>query len=169
MTKHKEQLAIFPGTFDPMTNGHLDVIRRGARLFDRLVVAVGENPDKASMLDQDKRAEIVREVMADIANVRVETYSGLTVDFARKLGAAAILRGLRNTSDLQHEFQMALTNRAVADVETIFIMTGGECAFTSSSLIRQIAQMGGDVSAMVPPQVLSHIRTGRGAPGSDPK
>jgi pantetheine-phosphate adenylyltransferase len=160
---HKDQIALFPGTFDPITNGHLDVIRRGARLFDGLVVGVGDNPDKTSMLPQAQRADIIRQCVSDLHNVRVELFEGLTVDFARKLGATAILRGIRNSSDLQFEFQVALTNRAVAGVETVFIMTSTEYAFTSSSLIRQIAQMGGDVSSLVPPAALPHIR-GRAAP-----
>jgi len=100
---------------------------------------------------------MVRELVADYDNVRAEPFEGLTVDFARQVGAAAILRGIRNSSDLQFEFQVALTNRVVAGVETVFIMTSTEYAFTSSSLIRQIAQMGGDVSALVPPQVLPHL------------
>ena len=154
----KRRIAVFPGTFDPITNGHLDVIQRGATLFDELIVAVGENPEKATMLDHAERAEIVREIVAGYPNVRVESFTGLTVDYARKAGAAAILRGIRNSSDLQFEFQVALTNRVVAGVETIFIMTSPQYAFTSSSLIRQIATMGGDVSALVPPQVLPHIR-----------
>ena len=157
MNKLKTRLAVFPGTFDPVTNGHLDVIRRGAKLFDELILAVGENPEKAALLDLKQRAGILREITSDMPNVRVETYTGLTVDFARKVGAAVILRGIRNGSDLQFESQMALTNRTVAGVETVFIMTGAEHAFTSSSLIKQIARMGGDVSALVPPQVLSHI------------
>jgi len=153
----KMRLAIFPGTFDPITKGHLDVIKRGSALFDQLVVAVGENPDKSSLLEQGVRAEIIRQTVADMPNVRVQIYTGLTVQFARRLRAAAILRGIRSSSDLQFEFQVALTNRAVAEVETVFIMTGAEYAFTSSSLIKQIARMGGDVSALVPPQVLPHI------------
>lgn len=148
---------MFPGTFDPVTNGHLDVIRRGAKLFDELILAIGDNPEKAALLDLKQRAGILREVTAEISNVRVETYTGLTVDFAGTVGAAAILRGIRNGSDLQFESQMALTNRTVAGVETVFIMTSAEHAFTSSSLIKQIARMGGDVSALVPPQVLPHI------------
>ena len=167
MTNINARVGVFPGTFDPITNGHLDVIRRGAKLFDRLIVAVGQNPDKASMLQQDERAQIIREVVADIRNVSVDTFTGLTVDFARKVGAAAMLRGIRNSSDLQFEFQVALTNRVVAGVETIFIMTSTEFAFTSSALIKQIAQMGGDVSAMVPPQVLPHIHARCGAAGKD--
>ena len=152
------RLAVFPGRFDPITNGHLDVISRGAALFDELVVAVGENPEKAALLGQAQRIQIIREVVVGMPNVRVEGYSGLTVDFAAKLGAAAILRGIRNNCDLQFEFQSALTNRAAGGVETVFIMTSSEYAFLSSSLIRQVAQMGGDVSAMVPPEVLPHLR-----------
>jgi len=167
MTKHPTRLAMFPGTFDPITNGHLDVIRRGAALFDRLVVAVGDNPEKVALLDQKTRAEIIGRIVADMSNVRVETFTGLTVDFVRRCGADIILRGIRNSSDLQFEFQVALTNRAVAGVETVFILTGAEFAFASSSLIKQIAQMGGDVSALVPPQVLSHIQGKCAPPGND--
>jgi len=158
MSENRQRVAVFPGTFDPITCGHLDVIKRGAKLFDRLVVAVGHNPDKPFMMDQSERAEIIAEIVSDMPNVSVETFTGLTVDFARRLGADAILRGIRNSSDLQFEFQVALTNRVVAGVETVFIMTSVEYAFTSSSLIKQIAQMGGDVSRLVPPQVLPHIR-----------
>ena len=163
----QKRIATFPGTFDPITNGHLDVIRRGAALFDELVVAVGENPEKSAILAQAVRAGIVREVVAELSNVRVECYTGLTVDLARRLGAAAILRGIRNSSDLQFEFQVALTNRVVAGVETVFILTNPQYAFTSSSLIRQIAAMGGDVSALVPPQVLPHIQQLRSGDGLD--
>jgi pantetheine-phosphate adenylyltransferase len=158
MTEQPTRIAIFPGTFDPITNGHVDVIRRGAKLFDQLIVAVGENPEKSSMMDPRERAEVIFQVVAAMPNVRVEIFHGLTVDFARRVGAMVILRGIRNSSDLQFEFQVALTNRAAAGVETVFIIPGAEYAFTSSSLIRQIAAMGGDVSAMVPPQVLPHIQ-----------
>jgi pantetheine-phosphate adenylyltransferase len=167
MGDHKRQLAVFPGTFDPVTNGHLDVIRRGAALFDELVVAVGENPEKASLFSQQERAETIRALVAGMSNVRVETFAGLTVEFARKIGAAAILRGIRDTSDLHFEFQVALTNRVVAGVETIFIMTNPQYAFTSSSLIKQIAQMGGDVSALVPKEVLPRIKAKFASRGPD--
>lgn len=158
MTASRTQLAVFPGTFDPITNGHLDVIQRGMHIFDRLVIAVGQNPQKSSMFDQNERAEIIRRIVADMTNVSVETYTGLTVDFVRKTGADVILRGIRNSSDLQFEFQVALTNRVVAGVETVFIMTKPEFAFASSSLIKQMAQMGGDVSALVPSQVVEQMR-----------
>jgi pantetheine-phosphate adenylyltransferase len=164
MSKTDPKTAIFPGTFDPITNGHVDVIRRGAGLFDRLVVAVGENPAKSSLLCQSHRVEILREVLNGMANVRVEAFSGLTIDFARRIGATAILRGLRNSSDLQTEFQLATTNRVVAGLETVFILTASEHAFTSSSLIKQLAQMGGDVSALVPPEVLRHLKAMRPDP-----
>ena len=162
----QRRIAIFPGTFDPITYGHIDIIRRGQGLFDELVVAVGENPDKTSLIPQAKRVEIIRDVLAHdpacLASpnhpaVRVEAFTGLTVDFAREIQADVILRGIRNTSDLQFEFQIALTNRTVAGIETMFIMTSPEFAFTSSSLIRQIATMGGDISPLVPPQVLPHL------------
>lgn len=158
MAEQKQQLAIFPGTFDPVTNGHLDIITRGAAIFDKLIVAVGDNPAKSAMLCQETRAEIIGKITAEMANVSVEMYAGLTVEYAKQAGADVILRGLRNASDLQHEFQMALTNRAVTGIETVFIMTSGDCAFTSAGLTRQIAQMGGDISSLVPPQVLPYVQ-----------
>ena len=134
---------LFPGTFDPMTNGHVDVIRRGRMLFDRLVVAIGRNPDKQHLFSVKERFEMVRDLMAEFCpNTEVEIYDGLTVDYARRIGATAILRGIRNTADLNHEFQLALTNRAVADIETVFMMTADAHGFTSSSLIKQIAAGG---------------------------
>ena len=158
MTDSKTRLAVFPGSFDPFTNGHLDVIRRGAAIFDRLVVGVGQNPDKAAMFDQAERARIAAEVVAGMPSVRVETFSGLTIGLVKRLNADVILRGIRSSSDLQFEFQVALTNREVAGVETVFIMTKPEFAFISSSLIKQMAAMGADVSTMVPPRVFECIR-----------
>jgi pantetheine-phosphate adenylyltransferase len=161
------RLAVFPGTFDPITNGHLDIIQRGAKLFDELVVAVGNNPEKTSMLNAETRLEIIRQATEGIPNVRVEMFSGLTVDFAATVNAAAILRGIRDSSDLHFEYGVALTNRIVAGIETVFVIPSTEHAFTSSSLIRQIARMGGDVSAMVPPAVLPHLKACRKSPGPD--
>jgi pantetheine-phosphate adenylyltransferase len=168
MGKPEKRVAVFPGTFDPVTNGHLDVIRRGRRLFDELIVAVGDNPEKKALFSLQERADLLRRLVADYPNVRVETFTGLTVHFAKKVGATAILRGIRNVSDLQFEFQVALTNRTVAGIETVFIMTSTEYAFISSALIRQIAAMGGDVSALVPPAVVDAMRAKMGKiAGSD--
>ncbi|MBC8372146.1 MAG: pantetheine-phosphate adenylyltransferase [Phycisphaerae bacterium] len=161
------RLAVFPGTFDPITNGHLDVIKRGMRLFDELVVAVGNNPEKAAMLDAKTRVEVVRQSTVDIPGVRVEMFSGLTIDFAASVSATVILRGIRDSSDLHFEYDVALTNRVVAGIETVFIIPSTEHAFTSSSLIKQIARMGGDVSAMVPPAALPHLKACCNAPGPD--
>ena len=157
MCKHTKRTALFPGTFDPPTNGHVDIIRRGADLFDELIVAIGENPGKACLLDQATRAALLREVVGDVPNVRVETFRGLTVEAAKRFGASVILRGVRNGSDFQFECEMAMTNREVAGVETFFLLTSPQHCFTSSSLIKQIARMGGDASALVPHVVLPHL------------
>lgn len=160
--------AMFPGSFDPVTYGHLDVIRRGRRLFDQLVVAIGRNPGKDPLFTSDERVEIIRELVAEIvreepaeAEVRVESFDGLTVDFARQMGASVLLRGIRNLSDLQSEVQQALTNRQVAGLETAFIVAGQDFAYTSSSLIKQVTALGKDLSplkTMVPPQVAKKLR-----------
>jgi pantetheine-phosphate adenylyltransferase len=160
MNEHARRIAVFPGAFDPVTNGHLDVIERGRKLFDELVVAVGHNPEKQHLLSQDERVDILRRLLAEKPNVRVEAYTGLTATYARRIGAAAILRGIRNSSDLQFEFQLALTNREVAGVETVFILPSVQYAFASSSLIRQVAAMGGDISGMVPECVIERLRRG---------
>ena len=167
MADHTKRIAVFPGSFDPVTNGHLDVIQRGRLLFDELIVAVGHNPEKRTLFTQAERVDMVRDLVADYDNVRVEPFAGLTVDFARQVGAAAILRGIRNSSDLQFEFQVALTNRAVAGVETVFIMTSTAFAFTSSNLIKQIAAMNGDVSALVPARVVQRMRAKQHPPADD--
>jgi pantetheine-phosphate adenylyltransferase len=155
------KLGVFPGQFDPITNGHLDVIRRGVQLFDELVVAVGVNPDKREMFSLNERVEITRGLLEAIPGTRVEKYEGLTADFVRQVKATAILRGIRDVSDLRYEFQLALANRAVGQVETVFIMTGDQYALTSSSLIRQVVALGGDVnqlSAVLPEVVVRKLR-----------
>lgn len=156
-------MAVFPGSFDPVTYGHLDVIARGRALFDELVVAVGRNPSKDELFTQGERVAMMRDLVAalvkahpDAAPVRVEAFEGLTVDFARARGATALLRGIRNLSDLQNEVQQALTNREIAGIETAFVVAGQSFAYTSSSLIKQLTVMGRDLRAlrtMVPPLV----------------
>jgi len=153
-------IALFPGTFDPITNGHLDVIRRGQHLFDRLIIAIGHNPAKKSLFTLEERKAIVTELVADMPHIQVDSFQGLTVDYARRVGATVILRGLRNVTDLHYEFQLALTNRAVADIETVFIMTGEAYGFTSSSLIKQIVAGGGleRLDKLLPPAVINRLR-----------
>lgn len=144
------KIALFPGTFDPITNGHMDVIQRAEPLFDQLIVAVGRNPDKNAVFSLNERVEMIQQLVSQqCSSVEVRSYKGLTVDFARKVGATVILRGLRNVTDLHHEFQLALTNRAVGDIETVFIMSGENFGFTSSSLIKQIAA-GGQIDRLKP-------------------
>jgi pantetheine-phosphate adenylyltransferase len=142
------RIAVFPGQFDPITNGHLDVIRRATALFDEVVVGVGVNPEKRELFTQQERFDMIAELTADIPQVRVETYATLTVDFVRKARAVAILRGIRDVSDLRYEFQLAMANRMIGNVETVFIMTGDQFALTSSSLIRQVVSLGGNLDAL---------------------
>lgn len=159
--------AIFPGSFDPVTFGHLDVISRGRRLFDELIVAVGRNPSKDSLFTFSERVGMMRELIADLvskepalAPVRVEAFSGLTVDFARKVGATALLRGIRNLSDLQNEVQQAMTNREIAGLETAFVVAGQSFSYTSSSLIKQLTALGHSLeplATMVPPLVVAGL------------
>ncbi len=153
-------LVVFPGSFDPITFGHLDVIARGRRLFDELVVAVGRNPGKRELFTPDERVAMIRGLCDEMvaaqpegASVRVESFAGLTVDFATQLGATALLRGIRNLSDLQYEVQQAVTNREVARLETAFVVAGQSFAYTSSSLIKQLTALGRDLDEALRPMV----------------
>jgi pantetheine-phosphate adenylyltransferase len=150
--------AIFPGSFDPITNGHLDVINRGIKLFDELIVAVGRSPVKNPLFTPEERVEMIAELIADIPGVSVESFDGLTVEYAAKKKADAILRGLRSLTDVQYEFQLAMTNRAVAGIETVFVMTSEQYGFTSSTLIREIATLGGDLSNLIPKNVHNRLK-----------
>ena len=152
--------AVFTGTFDPLTLGHLDVVRRGSALFDGLIVAVGVNPSKAMLFDVGERVELARVVVAPYKNVRVEAFDGLAVQFVRKVGARVILRGVRSLTDMEYEFSMTLTNARLApEVETVFLMADGEYSHVSSSLIKQIAQYGGeaDLERFVPAELIGPI------------
>ncbi len=150
--------AIFPGSFDPITNGHLDVIHRGIKLFDELVVAVGESPIKNPFFTPEERVNMIKEVVSDMPRVSVESFKGLTVEYAARKEAEVILRGLRSLTDVHYEFKLAMTNRAVAGIETVFIMTSEQYGFTSSTLIREVAFLGGDVSNLIPQVVYERVK-----------
>jgi len=155
---HKFVKAIFPGSFDPITNGHLDVIMRGVKLFDELIIAVGNSPVKEQLFTLEERVQMIRELVSDLPGVSVESYNCLTVEYASSVGASVILRGLRNLTDVQYEFQLAMTNRSVTGIETVFVMTGEQYGFTSSTLIREVARLGGDVSSLIPENVYARLK-----------
>ncbi len=156
--KKKHIKAVFPGSFDPITCGHIDVINRGVKLFDELVIAVGENSVKSPIFTGRERTDMIKEIFAGRDDIIVETYDGLTVEYVKNIGADVMLRGLRNLTDVQYEFQLAMTNRAVAGIETVFVMTGEQYGFVSSTLIREVASLGGDVSNLIPPNVYSRLK-----------
>jgi pantetheine-phosphate adenylyltransferase len=158
MMTRKSVKAIFPGSFDPITNGHFDVISRGMKLFDELIIAVGRSPVKNQLFTPEERVEMIAELITDMPSVSVESFEGLTVEYAAKKKADVILRGLRSLTDVQYEFQLAMTNRAVAGIETIFIMTSEQYGFTSSTLIREVASLGGNLSNLVPPKVYDRMQ-----------
>ncbi len=156
--------ALYPGTFDPPTNGHIDLIQRGARLFEHLTVAILNNPVKNPLFTVEERVTMLRESTSALENVSVATFDGMMVDFARELGATAVLRGIRAISDYEHEFQMALMNRRLApDVETVFLQPAGRYSFVSSRMVKEVVSFGGDVAGLVPPNVLTRLRGRIGA------
>ncbi len=152
------RIAVYPGSFDPITNGHVDIIQRGLRLFDRVVVGVLVHEGKAPLFPADERVALVREVFGGEPRVTAATFTGLLVEFARAQGASAIVRGLRAVSDFEYEFQMALMNRRLADgIETVFLMADEHQIYTSSRLIKEVAALGGDVRGLVPDLVLERL------------
>jgi pantetheine-phosphate adenylyltransferase len=161
-----DRIAVYPGTFDPVTNGHLDVIARGARLFDRLVVGVLVNMEKRPLFDREERIEMLKRAVAPLPNVTIETFSGLATAFARDRGCQALLRGLRTFTDFEYEFQMALTNRSLApEIETIFVMSHVEWSYTSSRLLKEAFAAGGDISPFVPVHVYEAMKAKHARPG----
>ena len=145
---------LYPGTFDPITNGHYEIIRRASALFQKLVVGVAVSPEKEPLFSVERRVEMVNEVLQTLPNVEIQKYSGLTVNFAKDIDASVLVRGLRSPADAQYEFELARMNKELAgDVETIFLSSGNNNAFISSSLIRQLASEGGDIAGFVHPTV----------------
>jgi pantetheine-phosphate adenylyltransferase len=155
--------ALIPGSFDPVTFGHLDVIERTARLFDDVLVAVVENPHKSTLFALDERTAMLAEVTAHLPNLKVDEFEGLLVDYALNRGVNAIVKGLRAVSDFEYELQMAQLNYRLSGIETLFMPTTPEHSFLSSSLVREVARFGGDVSSMVPPPVAERLRGRFGA------
>jgi len=152
-------IAIYPGSFDPLTNGHIDIIQRGARLFDRIIVAMLINMDKSPLFTLPERVEVAREVFHGSANVEVDTFDGLLVEYARRRNATVIVRGLRAISDFEFEMQMALMNRRLnPDVETAFMMPAEQYTYVSSRLVKEIVALGGSVAGLVPPTVERRLR-----------
>src|ERR1700733_3717894 len=155
----KGQGAIYPGSFDPVTNGHLDVIQRGARIFDRVIVAVADNTSKKPLLTIEERVELLKEVTRGIKNVTVETFDSLVIEYARRKNINVLIRGLRMTSDFDYEFQIALTNRRLAeDIETVFLMPSEHVSFVSSSLLKEVASLDADISSFMPKSVARKLK-----------
>ncbi|MXY24616.1 MAG: pantetheine-phosphate adenylyltransferase [Acidobacteria bacterium] len=158
-SRRRPRLAVYPGSFDPLTNGHVDIIQRGARLFDRIVIAILVNLDKSPLFSIDERVEIAREVFRDQPAVEVETFNGLLVDYAERRGADVIVRGLRAISDFEYEMQMALMNRHLRQsIETVFMMPDERYTYLSSRLAREVFALGGSISGLVPQVVEQRLR-----------
>ena len=154
-----QRIAIYPGSFDPVTNGHLDIIKRGLKLFDRIIVAIMFNPGKKFLFTVEERTEMLETSLKSFSNIEIDTFDGLTVDYAAKKKAHAILRGMRAVSDFEYEFQLALMNRRLnREIQTVFLMTGLRWIFTSSSIIKEAAEFGGNINGMVPPIVNERLK-----------
>jgi len=159
MTASRNRIAVYPGTFDPITNGHVDLVHRAASLFDTIIVGVAESPGKSPALPLDDRVRLARVAMADIPNVQVLGFASLLAHFVQDVGAGVLLRGLRAVSDFEYEFQLASMNRhLIPGVETLFLTPAEQVGFISSSLVREIARLGGDVSSFVPPAVAAALQ-----------
>jgi pantetheine-phosphate adenylyltransferase len=160
----RRSVAVYPGSFDPITNGHLDIIERGLSVFDEVIIAILINVDKKPLFTVDERVSLIRETYKGDGRVRVDTFSGLLVDYAEKVGASVIVRGLRAISDFEYEFQMALMNRRLNPrIETVFMMPAEGFSYVSSKLVKEVFQLGGPVSGLVPPVVERRLRAKQGA------
>ncbi|MBZ0157027.1 MAG: pantetheine-phosphate adenylyltransferase [Alphaproteobacteria bacterium] len=153
------KLAIYPGTFDPVTNGHLDLVKRGLRIFDELIIAVALNPKKQPLFSIEERLELIGESVREYDNLRIESFDGLLVDYVRERGGAAIIRGLRAVSDFEYEMQMALMNRRMVNtIETVFMMPSEEYSYLTSTIVKEVVSLGGSVKGLVPERVEEALR-----------
>ena len=158
MKKTSNRTAVYPGTFDPVTYGHLDILKRACKLFDNVIISVSKSSSKNTIFTADERVKMIGKLIANFKNARVESFEGLLVDYAKKCDAGFIIRGLRSVPDFDYEFQMALTNRRISpDTDTVFLMPSEKYSFISSTLVREIALLGSDVSSFVPPSVARAI------------
>lgn len=154
-----KRIAIYPGTFDPVTNGHVDIAKRGLKLFDRIIVAILNNPVKKTLFSVEERVEMLEESFKNFPDIEIDTFEGLLVEYAARRKSRAVLRGMRAVSDFEYEFQLALMNRRLnREVQTVFLMTGLRWIFTSSSIIKEAASFGGDIDGMVPPFVHQKLK-----------
>ncbi|MBN2283198.1 MAG: pantetheine-phosphate adenylyltransferase [Deltaproteobacteria bacterium] len=151
--------AVYPGSFDPITNGHLDIIKRGLRIFDKIIIVIGYNPNKTSLFTVEERTELIRQAVSNDPRISIDSYAGLLVDYIKNSEACCILRGLRAMSDFEYEFQLALMNRRLnRNVETVFLMTGSKWFYCNSRIIKEAASLGGSVKGMVPDVVLKQLK-----------
>ena len=158
MDNNNQKIAIYPGSFDPITLGHLDVLKDGAKMFDKVIIAVADNPNKTGMFSVEKRKELIKASIKDLSNVEVDSFSGLTINNAKEKGATILLRGLRAVSDFEYEMQLSQNNRALSeDIKTVFLITRPEYNFISSSSVKEILNNGGDISKFVPKEVAKII------------
>jgi len=163
--EHERRIAVYPGTFDPMTNGHVSLIRRACTIFDHIVVAVANDTPKNPLFTIEERVAMAQEVLEGHSNVEVQSFSGMTVDFADRLGAAVIVRGLRAVSDFEYEFQLALINRKMKrHIQTVFLMTDYQWFYISSTIVKSAAKIGGDIRGLVPDPIYSRLREKFGYP-----
>lgn len=158
LEKTGSKIAIYPGSFDPITNGHVDIIKRGSRIFDKIIVLVAYNPRKSFLFSVEERCQLIREIFKDCGCIQVDSHDGLLIDYLQNSGASTILRGMRALSDFEYEFQMALMNRRqTKNVETVFLMSGFRWFFTSSNIIKEVASLGGTVRGLVPDNVYQRL------------
>lgn len=154
-----QKTAVYPGSFDPITNGHIDIIKRGLGVFDKIIILIGYNPNKSSLFTVEERTELIKSVIGDDKRLSVDSYSGLLIDYVKNSEACCILRGLRAMSDFEYEFQLALMNRRLdRRVETVFLMTGSKWFYCNSRIIKEAASLGGSVKGMVPDSVLKRLK-----------